>query len=387
MGRLLSIMALVAAALLAGGCGGGGDDGGDALQNVPAAGGLREQLRGAEAPAKADFPATEGRSLQEVADSMTGGPQAAAAGQQYTVGRNRLAFGVIDPAGKFLYGKTAVYIARTPDAKASGPYPAPVDLLVTDPPFRSRQAAAETDLFAGVYAADVSFPKAGTWSVLTVTQADGGLVAAPAQIEVETEAQDDVPAVGEPAPKVPTDTLASAKGDEEGIDTRIPAAPKLHEKSFVDVVGSKPVALLFATPQLCQSRVCGPVTDIALQLEAKYGDRVEFIHQEVYVDNDPSKGLRPPLKRFNLASEPWLFVVGADGRITSRLEGSFGLKAFDRAINSALLTAASTASTPKEPSSRAVIFPPRSTANSHGSDCSSKDSSGGRRPLSSSLST
>ncbi len=133
-----------------------------------------------------------------------------------------------------------------------------------------------------------------------------------------------------------TDTLASAKGDEQAIDTRLPPAPKLHETSFDEVVGSKPVALLFATPQLCQSRVCGPVTDIALQMEASYGDRMEFIHQEVYVDNDPSKGLREPLRRFNLESEPWLFVVGADGKVTARLEGSFGLKAFDRAINTAL---------------------------------------------------
>ena len=332
-------MALAAAVLLAGGCGGGGgggDEGGGALQNVPEAGGLREQLRGAEAPAEADFPATDGRSLQQVADSMTGGPEAGLAGRQFTVGRNRLAFGVIDPSGKFVYGRTAVYVAPTPDSKARGPYPAPADLLVTDPPFRSRQAAAETDLFAAVYAADVPFPKAGTWSVLTVTQSGGGLVAAPAQVEVDTEAQDQIPAVGEPAPEVQTDTLASAKGDERAIDTRIPPAPRLHEASFAEVVGSKPVALLFSTPQLCQSRVCGPVTDIALQLEAKYGDRMEFIHQEVYVDNDPSKGLRAPLKRFKLASEPWLFVVGADGKVTARLEGSFGLNAFDRAINTAL---------------------------------------------------
>ena len=336
MRRLLLIMALVAAGLPVTGCGGGGDGGGDALQNVPETGGLREQLRGAEAPAKADFPATDGRTLQQVADSMTGGPEVGLAGRQFTVGRNRLAFGVIDRAGAFVYGKTAVYVARTPDSKARGPYPAPADLLVTDPPYRSRQAAAETDLFAAIYAADVPFGKPGTWSVLTVTESGDGLVAAAAQVEVDTAAADEIPAVGEPAPKVRTDTLASAKGDEQAIDTRLPPAPELHETSFDEVVGSKPVALLFATPQLCQSRVCGPVTDIALQLEASYGDRMEFIHQEVYVDNDPSEGLREPLRRFNLESEPWLFVVGADGKVTARLEGSFGLKAFDRAINTAL---------------------------------------------------
>ena len=133
-----------------------------------------------------------------------------------------------------------------------------------------------------------------------------------------------------------TDTVASAKGDEESIDTRIPTAPELHQESFADVVGKKPVALLFATPQLCQSRVCGPVTDIALQMKAKYGDKMTFIHQEVYEDNDPNKGLRKPLQQFNLQSEPWLFVVGADGKVTSRLEGSFGLQAFDDAIKTAL---------------------------------------------------
>ena len=336
MRRLPFIMALLVACALAAGCGGGGGDDGDALRNVPDDGGLRAQVREAGAPAKTDFPAVEGRSLQEVADSMTGGPEVGLAGQQFTVGRNRLAFGVIDPEGKFVYGKTAVYVAPQPGAKARGPYPAPADVLVTDPSFRSRQAAAETDLFAAVYAADVPLPKSGTWSVLVVTQSGGGMVAAPTQVEVKTASQDAIPGIGEAAPRAQTDTVASAKGDEEAIDTRLPPAPELHEKSFADVAGSKPVALLFSTPQLCQSRVCGPVTDIALQLQSKYGDRMEFIHQEVYVDNDPNKGLRPPLKAFNLRSEPWLFVVGADGKVTTRLEGSFGLNAFEQAVNSAL---------------------------------------------------
>jgi hypothetical protein len=330
-------MALLAACALLAGCGGGSGDGdGDALRNVPQKGGLREKVGAAAAPAKADFPAVDGRSLQEVANSMTGGPEVGLASQTFTTGRNRLAFGVIDAEGNFVYGQTAVNDAPTPDAKARGPYPAPADLLVTDPPFRSRQAAAETDLFAAVYESEVPLPKTGAWSVLVATQSGGGMMAAPTQIKVQSPAQDDIPAVGEAPPKTETDTLASAKGDEEAIDTRLPPAPELHQTSFADVVGKKPVALLFSTPQLCQSRVCGPVTDIALQLKQEYGDRMDFIHQEVYVANDPNKGLRPPLKAFKLRSEPWLFVVGRDGRVTARLEGSFGVKAFERAINTAL---------------------------------------------------
>jgi hypothetical protein len=78
------------------------------------------------------------------------------------------------------------------------------------------------------------------------------------------------------------------------------------------------------------------VVDVALQLRSRYGDRVEFIHQEVYTDNDPAKGVRKPLQEFGLPTEPWLFVVDGDGRITARLEGSFGLDAFEQALKTAL---------------------------------------------------
>jgi hypothetical protein len=61
-----------------------------------------------------------------------------------------------------------------------------------------------------------------------------------------------------------------------------------------------------------------------------------FIHQEVYVDNDVNKGLREPLRQFNLPSEPWLFVVNKQGKITARLEGSIGVKQFEDAVKSGL---------------------------------------------------
>src|SRR5829696_9459142 len=179
MCRLPTIMAVIAAVLAIAGCGGGETRSGDGTANVPDKGGLREKVRAAAAPANGHFPAVEGRTLQQVADSMQGGPEVGLAGQTFTVGPNRLAFGVIDAEGQFLYGKTAVYVAPTPDAKARGPYPAPADLLVTDPAFRSRQAATEADRFAAVYGAHVRFPKAGRWSLLTVTKAGGGMLAAP----------------------------------------------------------------------------------------------------------------------------------------------------------------------------------------------------------------
>jgi hypothetical protein len=334
--RLRVLAALLAVTVLLVGCG-STESRNDPIEQVPQAGGLRDKVRLASEPRASEFPAANGRSLQEVADAVGGGgPEAALATSMLVAGRNRLAFGVIDSQGQFVYGKTAVYVAQSPDARARGPYVAPAETLITAPPYRSKQAATETDPFAAVYAAEVPLNKAGSWSVLVVTQQGEKMVAAPTQVDVVTPEDDPIPDVGEAAPRVETDTIASAKGNEEQVDTRIPPAPDLHEKSFAQVLRKKPVALLFSTPQLCQSRVCGPVTDIALQTKAKYGHRVEFIHQEVYVDNDPSKGLREPLRRFNLRTEPWLFVVDERGIVTARLEGSFGIKAFERAVETAL---------------------------------------------------
>lgn len=329
------LAASIALILAAPGCGGEGSDAGeDPVAQVPS--GVQEQVRAARDPQPSEFPAAAGKTLRALADEIGGGEaEMGLASSVFLAGQeNRVAFGVIDESAGFLYGKTALYVARSPKQPAQGPFVAPADVLVTDPPYRSQQAATEGDPFAAVYAAQVPLGGPGRYAVLAVTLVDGKPVAAPQKITVIAPAEDAVPAVGEQAPKVKTDTLASAGGDAEAIDTRRPTSD-MHA-NFAEVVGSRPVALLFATPQLCQSRVCGPVVDVALQLRARYGDQVQFIHQEVWTGNDPQQGLREPLQRFKLPTEPWLFVVGKDGRITARLEGSFGLDAIERALKTAL---------------------------------------------------
>jgi hypothetical protein len=325
----------IAAAIGVAGCG-SATKSADPVDQVAQSGGLRDRVRAASDPKPTEFPAAKGRSLQAVANAIGPGKvEAALASSVFTTGPNRLAFGMIDQQGQFVYGKTAVYVAPTPNAPAKGPFVAPADVLITQPPYRSKQAATEQDPFAAIYAAHVPFRKPGKYAVLVATMDNGKLIAAPAQVQVSSHKADPIPEVGEKPPHVQTDTLASAKGDVSKIDTRQPP-DDMHADSFANVVGKKPVALLFATPQLCQSRVCGPVVDIAAQMKAKYGRQVDFIHQEVYVDNNPKKGIRPPMRAFNLRTEPWLFVVDAHGRITARLEGSFGVRAFEQAVKTAL---------------------------------------------------
>jgi len=329
--RRSALGAVVLGVLLLAGC---GSESGPKAPPGASQNQFERQLAQASSVSAADFPAAGGRTLQQIADTATPGSQLGLATSVLGPGTNRLAFGVLDQAKRFLYGKTGVYVAPKPNAKAQGPYPAPADALVTKPQYRSRTAASEKDPIAAIYAAQVPFKKTGRYAVLVLTKQGTRLVGATAEVDVKPNSP--IPAVGERPPAVNTDTLASAGGDIAAIDTRVPPAKELHQVNFKDVIGKKPVALLFATPQLCQSRVCGPVVDIELQLKQQYGERVAFIHQEVYNNNQVDKGLRTPLRAFNLQTEPWLFTFDRSGRVAARLEGSFGVNAFKQAVDQAL---------------------------------------------------
>lgn len=137
-------------------------------------------------------------------------------------GANRLAFGVIDDQNRFLYGRSAMYVARTANSPARGPYPAPADTLVTRPPFRSKTAASETDPIAAIYAADVPFSHVGKQTVLILTKTASGTVGALVPVTV---ARSQIPHVGQRMPALETKTTA---GVESKIDTRQPPAPDLH---------------------------------------------------------------------------------------------------------------------------------------------------------------
>jgi hypothetical protein len=134
-----------------------------------------------------------------------------------------------------------------------------------------------------------------------------------------------IPRPGEAAPKIHTPTPADVGGDLAKITTRIPPDTQ-NRVDYAEVLGKEPILLLFATPQFCQSRVCGPVVDVAEQVKQEYGDKAAFIHMEIYKDNDPSKGVRSQVRAFNLPSEPWLFAIDRRGTVSAVIEGAFGLE-------------------------------------------------------------
>jgi hypothetical protein len=325
VGRALALAVLLAA--LAAGCG-TSKHAPDSTQ--PA---LSPQVAAAMHPAAGDFPAARGRTLAQLASTLVAGPQAGLATSVYTPGSNRLAFGLIGSDGGFVYGPTAIYVASAPNAPAQGPYLAPADSLQVNRAFRSKTSAEDPADVKAIYHAQVDLPHAGRWFVVTATRSAGRFLGSSTTVVVQRTSR--IPAVGQMAPRIHTPTLASVGGHVKQIDTRVPP-DHMHAVDLAAVLGKRPVALLFATPALCQSRVCGPVTDIAAQLQAAYGDRVAFIHNEVYVGNDPRRGLRPQLKAFGLVTEPWLFAIDRHGRIVARLEGAFGVAEMRQAVEAAI---------------------------------------------------
>ncbi|WP_445150656.1 hypothetical protein [Baekduia sp. Peel2402] len=310
-------------ALLAAACGssGDGDDTGAATPAQPAA-----------AP-KAVFPPTTGKTLVDITSNLSEGPVLAPSVSVLNKGTNRIGFALFDTAGKQLAGAdVALYIGSTDGSSARGPFTARSESLKVAPQFESKQTATDPDSARAVYVADVPFKKNGKYALLAIARLDGRMVAtSPIGVKVGLD-KVTPPDVGDKAPVIHTETPADVAGNLAKIDTRLPPAENLLKDDFADVVGKKPIVITFATPQLCQSRVCGPVVDVVDQVAAKVGDKVSFIHQEVYVDNDVAKGVRPQLTTYKLQSEPWTFVIDKAGVVSTRFEGAFSSGELERAV-------------------------------------------------------
>ena len=188
---------------------------------------------------------------------------------------------------------------------------------------RAQTTTSDPDAATVVYTTDVNFPSEGEWRIAALIK-QGDEVAATLLPSATVGEFKVIPRVGQKAPKIHTPTAADAGGDLSKVTTRIP--PDTQNKvDYADVLGNEPIILLFATPQFCQSRVCGPVVDVAEQVKEQYGDKAAFIHMEIYNDNDPSKGVTPQVKAFRLPSEPWLFAINRQGVIEAEVEGAFGV--------------------------------------------------------------
>jgi hypothetical protein len=322
--RAAASVLLLAAAIPGAGC---GDDGGNAA-------GSNEQTA-VEGTSNVEFPRPSNRSLRVLIRNLNPGPELAPSVSVLESGRSRFGFALFDRGNRQIGGlEVALYVAPGLDETARGPYVARYHPIEVDPEFRSQNTTEDPDSARSVYVAEVPFPRNGNYLVAAVTKLNSRLVGAMTQVMVGGDPG--VPAPGDKAIRVHTPTEESVGGDLDKIETRIPP-DTMHEVDLAEALDAgRPVVLLFATPALCESRVCGPVTDVAEQVKSEFEDEADFIHMEIYNDNDPKKGVRPQLRAWHLTKEPFLFTIDSDGRVAARLEGAFSADELRDAVRKAI---------------------------------------------------
>ena len=316
---ILLALAALAAALLAG-CGGGSGE----TRPAP--------------PAK-DFPEGQGKTIPALLHNSGATPSelvVAPASEVFDKGAERYPFGVFTAGQEQVDDvEVALYFAKTSHSPVIGPLPAKLETLQTKPAYRSQNGSGPGEAKSVYVVPKVDFPADGSYlAVAMIKTKDGKLEVSRLPSPVVGEFPK-VPKVGERPPRITTLTAADVGNDLEKIDTRVPP-DQMHKVDFAEVLGKKPIVLVFATPALCQSRVCGPVVDVAQQVADKYEPEADFIHQEVYVDNEIAKGLRPQLKAFHLPTEPWTYLIDSHGVIKDRLSGAYGVDELEEAMRTIL---------------------------------------------------
>lgn len=246
---------------------------------------------------------------------------AASAQTPLAPGKQLLGFALSNSSGGLVTGgQPAVYLAKDQTSKPLGPLPA--DWF----PFTGYAKTGDTSPkspIGGVYSLEVDFPAPGNWYMAAVAQNGAQRAVGVSVVPVTGKT---VPnAVGSPA--IPVDTpVATTEAKLKQICTRVPP-DHMHAISITDgLKNGKPTVIVFSTPLLCQSMLCGPVTDEQILVSEKYAGKANFIHVEEFL---PGPQLKPPaptlgnqspgFKAWHLQSEPWIFVIDRRGLISARL--------------------------------------------------------------------
>jgi hypothetical protein len=184
-----------------------------------------------------------------------------------------------------------------------------------------------------IYVAHLRIPRPGRY----------WLVAQPARAKIQAvgvldvSARSSSTAVGARAPHSATPTLATAPAAQI-TTSRPPDLPLLRYSIAGSLAAHEPFVVTFATPKFCTSRTCGPVVDVMEAVRRRFAAQaVRFIHVEVFRDNNPHRGYNRWMRQWGLLSEPWVFLVGRDGRVKAKFEGSVSVAELAAAVRSKLL--------------------------------------------------
>jgi hypothetical protein len=249
----------------------------------------------------------------------------------------RITFGLSTVDGRILHGGS-IFVSFSPvNAKTQASTPAvPASYLAVAGPATSSDPAS-IGAFSdgvGVYAANYTFATAGFWTAQLRRSKDGNVLA---ETAVEVKAKNAIPDVGDPAPStqnpvsrkgkplsVPINQIDSRSGPDALTEL---ADPMLHTEVIADLLtANRPFVVVVSTPAYCQSKFCGPITDLVDEIaktRATDNAGLAFVHLEVFADataGTVNKWAAEWILNDGEGREPWVFFVGRDGKITARFD-------------------------------------------------------------------
>lgn len=267
---------------------------------------------------------------------------------ELAVGANRFAFGLLKEQALLERANVLVrvYAIDTPEARLAAEVRAPYHALggVKRGQTVHRHAdgtrhvhGADSDV-RGLYVTQLTFARPGPWGVeLLVREGDGPLETSRFSVTVLDAPQ--TPALGMPAPRS-RNLVASDVADLRQIDTSKAPDPRLHQVRIADAIAQgRPQLIVFATPQFCTTRMCGPVLDIVRTLLPVYGKRMVYTHQEIWEDFAIQRAFAT-VAEWGLRSEPWIFVVDSEGIVRGKFEGLVTVRELETAVQQVLKGAA-----------------------------------------------
>lgn len=238
----------------------------------------------------------------------------------FAPGDVRLTFLVVDGQGRLVLRPTAkLWISRG----------------LKEAPFAEATARAQPIGVDGVepgeapeiFVAELDLDEPGTYWVLA-EPVGGRKIQALGNVVVAADPK--APAIGERVPASDTPTLETAPLAE--LTTANEPDEELYRLSVAEALeAGEPFVVAFATPRYCTSRTCGPVVDVVSAVRERHPG-VPFLHVEIYEGNDPARGENRWVREWGLPTEPWIFVVAADGTVRERFEGTVSVDELDAAV-------------------------------------------------------
>ncbi len=187
----------------------------------------------------------------------------------------------------------------------------------------------------GIYIAYPQLDQAGAWAVeIEIPQADGPPQTS--RIRVDVLAESPIPSVGSPAPATRNLTVRDLPDLTQLTSDSVPD-PDLYQLTIAEAIAAnKPFLVTFSTPGFCQTAVCAPNLHVIKQLKDQLRDEMNFIHVEVYPypfsESFQMQRTVPAMREWHLRTEPWTFLVDADGIIQAKYEGGLTLVELEPAL-------------------------------------------------------